>query len=374
MKSDDILISFIVPMLNAEKTISITLQSIYNQVNPPSFEVIVVDNGSSDHSISLVNAFPCKLIHEKKKGAGVARNKGLEVASGKYVAFIDSDVRLEDNWLSESLKVLEGSIFVGTQGPIIPMSLGRESLLQSFRLKYNKLTTNGTFNHLHVDHAHPIINTAACFYRLDWVKKAHGFDPNLQRCEDGDLTKKILALGGHFRVSQARAYVYWDKSLWSYILRFIPIGKYHVILKRLWSEDFKIQFSLKNKAAQETLTFKELILFYLIRLSQNLGNSIGLMSDIRFFGARESYFRDQKENFLILNLTDEKGKNYTLAPWVRILSNYHGYIFLDLKARKCVKLPQAQAAFLEKYLTCHHLTPQETQELIFFFKERLLFL
>jgi glycosyltransferase involved in cell wall biosynthesis len=372
MSQGEVRVSFIIPMLNAEETIETTLKSIFHQKNLPPFEVIVIDNGSSDESLSILNFFPCILLHETKRGAGAARNRGLEVARGRYVAFIDSDVELHEEWLKESLKILENSIFVGTQGKIIPTSFKKNSFLHNFRLNYNKLTTDCTYNHLDANSCYPIINTAACLYRRDWLQIAKGFDSSLLRCEDGDLTKKIFALGGHLKVSHAEAWVYWNKSLLSYINRFISIGKYHVILKKIWQEDFKIQFNFNRRAALVIFNIKELALYYLIRIFQTVGNILGLFYPTDLFDSRRNYLRENKENLIILNLSDDKGQTYSLAPWIRVLRKSEEYVFFDLKLQRSSQLPSSLVSLLDRYLDGLDLNFQENQNLLFFFKERSL--
>ena len=88
-------ISIIVPIYNAEKTLSQTLNSIRNQ-SYNNFEVLLIDDGSSDGSskicklyVSLDNRF--NYVYQHNKGVSSARNEGLKVANGDYVIFVDSD-------------------------------------------------------------------------------------------------------------------------------------------------------------------------------------------------------------------------------------------------------------------------------------------
>jgi len=92
--------SFLIPVFNLEKYIEIALNSIYNQ-NFSDFEVILVDDGSTDNSFNVVNDFKNKLNSEQKKnfhiyktenqGSGCARNFALQKAIGEYVLFLDGD-------------------------------------------------------------------------------------------------------------------------------------------------------------------------------------------------------------------------------------------------------------------------------------------
>lgn len=98
-------ISVIVPVYNVEKYVKRCLKSIINQ-SFKEFELIVVDDGSTDKSSKIVSAVikddkRCKLYRKKNGGLSSARNFGLKVSEGKYIVFIDSDDFVEENFLSE---------------------------------------------------------------------------------------------------------------------------------------------------------------------------------------------------------------------------------------------------------------------------------
>lgn len=101
MKKD--LISIIVPVYNSEKFIENTIESVINQTYD-SWELILVNDCSTDKSEEIIKKYindKIKLINlERNSGAAVARNKGIEVANGKYIAFLDSD----DVWKKEKLE------------------------------------------------------------------------------------------------------------------------------------------------------------------------------------------------------------------------------------------------------------------------------
>lgn len=89
------LISVIVPVYNVEAFLDRCVTSILNQ-SYPNLEVLLVDDGSTDHSPALCDAWAARdprvtVIHKKNGGLSDARNAGLDAASGMYVSFIDSD-------------------------------------------------------------------------------------------------------------------------------------------------------------------------------------------------------------------------------------------------------------------------------------------
>lgn len=89
------LVSIIVPIYNTEKYLSRCLSSIVKQTYP-HLEIILVNDGSPDNSPQICKEWEkrdnrIKVIHKKNEGLGLARNSGLSIATGKYIAFIDSD-------------------------------------------------------------------------------------------------------------------------------------------------------------------------------------------------------------------------------------------------------------------------------------------
>jgi glycosyltransferase involved in cell wall biosynthesis len=109
------MISFIVPAHNAEKTIKKCLDSILKQ--GVEKEVIVVDNASTNGSADIIKTYQDVVyLFEAKRGPGAARNRGLEIARGEYVAFVDSDVVLPKDWTKKALFLLNKDRSLGGVG------------------------------------------------------------------------------------------------------------------------------------------------------------------------------------------------------------------------------------------------------------------
>ena len=97
-------ISVIVPVYRAEKYIENCIASIVNQTYK-NLEIILVDDGSPDNCPKICDAWAKKddrivVIHKENGGVSSARNKGLDVATGDYITFVDSDDFIEDDMLS----------------------------------------------------------------------------------------------------------------------------------------------------------------------------------------------------------------------------------------------------------------------------------
>ena len=100
-------VSFIIPLYQAEKFIEQCLCSIMgNGLPEEDFEVLVIDDGSKDKGALIVEGLQkyhpnVKLFGQANSGASAARNKGLEYAMGEWVWFVDAEDRVEENVLAK---------------------------------------------------------------------------------------------------------------------------------------------------------------------------------------------------------------------------------------------------------------------------------
>lgn len=105
------LISVIVPLYNSENHMLKAIESIQKQTID-SLEIILIDDGSTDNTFSIANSIAknderIRLLQQKNSGPGVARNKGIKIASGKFICFVDSDDYLEPKALSTMLEAMD---------------------------------------------------------------------------------------------------------------------------------------------------------------------------------------------------------------------------------------------------------------------------
>ena len=97
-------ISIIVPVFNVEKFLTRCLDSLINQNSYENYEIILIDDGSTDNSGKICDEYAekfkkIKVIHKKNEGVSKARNLGINNAKGEYITFVDSDDFVENNML-----------------------------------------------------------------------------------------------------------------------------------------------------------------------------------------------------------------------------------------------------------------------------------
>ena len=102
-------ISIVIPVHNVEKYVRETLLSINNQSLKPD-EVIIINDGSTDKSLNIVNEFNkinnWKIFTTDNQGLGLTRNYGKSLAKSEYIYFLDSDDILENNFIYEIKKLI----------------------------------------------------------------------------------------------------------------------------------------------------------------------------------------------------------------------------------------------------------------------------
>jgi glycosyltransferase involved in cell wall biosynthesis len=135
------MVSVIIPAHNAEKTLRQAIESVYHQ-GTDNFEIIIIDDGSTDHTAAICSELSAscgkiRVVHRKKAG-GVshARNLGIEMARGQYIAFLDSDDRLADNFLGYAINEIINNnldVWIGTSIRLVDgVEKGRNEVWENF--------------------------------------------------------------------------------------------------------------------------------------------------------------------------------------------------------------------------------------------------
>ena len=150
--------------------------------------MIVVDNGSTDKTRDIIKKYPVKLLFEKKRGAAAARNLGLKVAKGNYVAFVDADGILPKKWAVKALNAFRETDedVVGVGGPILSIEkneIGRALDALSFGVPRN---IRRIYTHA--------LNTTGVMFNIEILGDIK-FDEEMIRGQDTEISFRIRKRG-----------------------------------------------------------------------------------------------------------------------------------------------------------------------------------
>lgn len=207
-------VSVVVASYNGASTLEACLESL-DRLNYPDYEVILVDDGSTDDTPRIAARHPrarC-VRHAENRGLSAARNSGIAAATGEIVAFLDADCRADADWLYYLVGELLNSAFVGMGGPnLLPPedSPVAAAVMASPGGPAPVMITDRQAEHL------PGCNMA--FYK--WaLEEVGGFDPMFRQAgDDVDLCWRLQQAGyklgfspaavvWHYRRSTVRAYL-----------------------------------------------------------------------------------------------------------------------------------------------------------------------
>lgn len=182
MESDKYFVSVIVPVYNGEAFIADAISSILRQNYVP-MEIIVVDDGSTDKTAAIVKNFPeITYIYQKNSGAPAARNRGLQIAKGNMIAFLDAD----DLWSDDKIN-LQLSLF--RKEPSTEIVVGYTQRMQLIK------TMNG--KHYFRNYSDPVLGMdfIAALVRRSVFDKVGPIDETFLHCDDWDWFMRAKELG-----------------------------------------------------------------------------------------------------------------------------------------------------------------------------------
>jgi len=197
-------ITVIIPAYNAEKTIKKTLDAVLSQdLSKNRFEIIVVNDGSTDNTKKIVSKFKkVKLVSIKHSGPAVARNRGAKVAKGEIIAFTDADCVPKNDWLKNLISPFKKSETVGVAGTY--ETLNKNQFMARF-IGYEIEQRHESMKKLaSID----FVGTYNCAYRKSIFRKIYGFDESflVASGEDPELSFRMKK-AGHKIVFRPKAIV-----------------------------------------------------------------------------------------------------------------------------------------------------------------------
>ena len=206
--------SIVICSYNGAATIESCLRSMQKLRYPGEFEVIFVDDGSTDNTQEILQQFPwVRNIRQKNKGLSFARNVGMEAARGEIVVYTDSDCEADEDWLYYLALALTRGGYVGMGGPNLIPDEG------SWIADCVGLSPGGP-THVMIDdrEAEHVPGCNMAFYK--WaLRQINGFDPQFRKAgDDVDVIWRLQGLGypigfapaaqvWHYRRNTIKAYL-----------------------------------------------------------------------------------------------------------------------------------------------------------------------
>ncbi|NDY58657.1 glycosyltransferase [Desulfovibrio sulfodismutans] len=260
------LCSVVIPALNAARHLPGCLAALHAQTMPAAaFEIIVVDDGSTDDTASVAQACGATCLCQPHTGPGAARNRGARMAQGSILVFTDADCRPEPDWLEAMVQALSaraGSSTAGAQGVYATdqQSLVARFAQSEFEDRYELMRR------------HPSIDLAATYsaaYRRDVFLEAGGFDERFPRAdnEDTELSYRLSAKGHSLALAPGAVVRHQHPAtLGSYLRRKFSRGYWRTQVYRLYPD----------KAARDRYTTVPVKLGTLAAMAWILGSLAGL--------------------------------------------------------------------------------------------------
>jgi glycosyltransferase involved in cell wall biosynthesis len=181
---DNPIITIIIPAYNEQKYINECLKSIFHSnLGPKTFEVIVVDNGSTDGTVDIARSYNVSLYINEEANVGGVRNYGAKYAKGQILAFLDSDCVIDEGWLQRAINSVNNNIDSVFGGQYLirqnPSWLERNWVLNDNSSSVEQTTLVG----------------GCIVIKKDMFLKVGGFDESMLSGEDSDLTLKLRQSG-----------------------------------------------------------------------------------------------------------------------------------------------------------------------------------
>jgi len=226
-------VSVVVCTYNGARTIRDCLDGL-SRLDYPDYEVIVVDDGSTDATGVIARQYDCRLIQTENQGLANARNTGLAAATGEIIAYLDDDAYPDPDWLTYLAATFLRTPYAGVGGPnIAPPGDGpiAECVARAPGGPVHVLVTDREAEHI------PGCNMA---FRKSCLEAIGGFDPQFRTAGDDvdvcwRLQERGWTLGFH---PAAMVWHHRRNSLRTYWRQQIGYGRAEAMLERKWPEKY----------------------------------------------------------------------------------------------------------------------------------------
>ena len=185
--------SVVIPVYNKANFLAKTLDSVINQ-EFEDFEVIIVNDGSTDNSYEIIQQFKdsrFKVFNKKNQGASLARNFGVNQAQSKWIALLDGDDIWGNNHLQELYKTIKNLPEADVVSTAYQVELHYHFIKQPTFSKTRPKTINCIDDYFAYSFIDPLFWTSTLAFKKSCFMKIGGFDTQLSTGEDVDLIIRV---------------------------------------------------------------------------------------------------------------------------------------------------------------------------------------
>ena len=215
--------SVIVPVYNGAETLPACLRALQQQTLPADrYEVIVVDDGSTDGSADLARRFGVQVISQENAGPAAARNRGVQAARGEILLFTDADCAPAPDWIERLTAPFADPTVAGTKGAYLThqRELVARFVQMEYESRYDRMRSLASID---------FVDTYSAAYRRAVFLAAGGFDPSFQIDEDQEFSFRLTEAGHRLVfVPEARVYHIHARTVGEYARRKFWIGYWKV--------------------------------------------------------------------------------------------------------------------------------------------------
>ena len=207
-------VSVIIPAYNVDQTIGACLAALLKQTAPrDSYELIVVDDGSTDQTRRIAESCGVKVLAQANRGAAAARNLGAQNACGDLLLFIDADSVPDARWIQAMVAPFADASIAGASGEKKTRQTNLVARFTQFEydFKYDRMVAHGSID---------FIDSSTAGYRRDVFQSNGAFDTMLMEAEDTDLSYRLAERGCKMvLVRDAIVYHTHPESLFEFLRR-----------------------------------------------------------------------------------------------------------------------------------------------------------
>ena len=234
-------VSIIIPAYNAAKYIKRCITSLLNQTYK-KIEIIVINDGSTDNTLEMIKDFDIKIINQNNSGVSCARNKGLQIATGDYITFVDSDDYVENDYIENVIRIINEYNYDIIETPLLFETNFNNKVSNYTEYKVISEKKSLNFDKEYFDNE--LRYVIGVFYKKNVINNIY-FDEKVRCYEDGMFNLKVKL--------NSKSYYFYPKCYYHYVQYLNSLSKtisdkhldYIIVMEKL-NEIFKDNNYLKK--------------------------------------------------------------------------------------------------------------------------------